>query len=56
MIEQAQVDRYVENGTSLNRAIQWINRTVMRESYSVVAGWGAVVRETRAKHGPLWHK
>ena len=55
MIEHAQLDRYAEDGTSLDRAIRWVNRTVMRESYPVVVGWRAIFRETRAKPGLFWN-
>ncbi len=48
MVEQAQLDRYVEDGTSLDQAIRWINRTVMRESYPVVVGWRAIFKEARS--------
>ena len=50
MTEQANMDRYVETGMSLWRAIQWIYRTFLRQSDPVL-GWRAVVRETRAKPG-----
>jgi phospholipid transport system substrate-binding protein len=37
MIEQTQLDRYVEDGTSLDRAIRWINRTVI--AIAIVIFW-----------------
>ena len=55
MIEQAQLDRYVEDGTSLDRAIRWINRTVMRESYPVVVGWRAIFKEARGTPEHHWY-
>ncbi len=54
MTEQANVDRYVEAGMSFGRAIQWVDRAVLRRADPVV-GWRAVVRETRAKPGLLWN-
>lgn len=55
MTEQAQVDRYVEDGTTLDRAIRWVNRTVMRESYPVVVGWRAIFREARGSPEHRWY-
>ena len=55
MTEQAQVDRYVEYGMSLYRAIRWVNRTVMRESYPVVVGWRAIFREARGTPEHRWY-
>ncbi len=54
MTEQANVDRYVEAGMSLGRAIRWIDHTILRTSDPVL-GWRAVFRETRGKPGPRWH-
>ncbi len=46
-IEQVQVDRYAEDGTSLDRAIRWIIRTIIRGSYPGVVGWRAIFKEAR---------
>ncbi len=54
IIEQANVDRHVAAGMSLGRAIQWVDRTVLRRSDPVL-GWRAVFRETRSKPEPRWH-
>ena len=55
MIEQAKVDRNVAAGMSLGRVIERFDRTVLRRSDPVL-GWRAVVRETRCKLWPRWHR
>ncbi len=55
MTERANVDCYVKAGMSLGRAIQWINRTVMRESYPVVVGWRAIFKEARGTPEHRWY-
>ncbi len=53
MTERANVDRYVKAGMSLWRAIQWIDRIVLRRSDPVV-GWRAIFREARVKPRHCW--
>ncbi len=53
MTEHEKADRYVEAGMSLWRAIQWIDRIVLRRSDPVV-GWRAIFRETRVKPRHCW--
>ncbi len=53
MKEQVNVDRNVADGISLWRAIQWIDRIVLRRSDPVL-GWRTVFRETRATHRHSW--
>ncbi len=54
MTEQVEVDCYAATGMSLWRAIQWIDRNVLRRSDPVL-GWRAVLRETRARPRHCWH-
>ncbi len=54
MIEQANVNRFIEVSMSLGRAIRWVDRTILRTSDPVV-GWHAIFREARGKPGPRWH-
>ncbi len=54
MTEQANVDRYVEAGMSLGRAIRRVDRTVSR-AFHPMFRWGVTYLEKRHDHDRRWH-